>query len=71
MRAQTRFLASEAARRGVGGRGETADEEEEKAQEWAVEWEDSEDDGYEPEVVAPCGSATLALVPRAACGVRL
>ncbi|EER97999.1 uncharacterized protein LOC8086421 [Sorghum bicolor] len=50
VRAQTRFLASEAARRGVGGRGETADEEEEKAQEWAVEWEDSEDDGYEPEI---------------------
>lgn len=46
---QMRFLASEAARGGVGGRGAAADSEEE-AQEWAVEWEDSEDDGYEPEI---------------------
>lgn len=62
MRAQTRFLASEAARGGVGGREATTDDEEEAAQEWAVEWEDSEDDGYEAEV-APFGSATLAWSP--------
>ena len=42
---QTRSLASEAARGGVGGRDDDADGEEE-AREWAVEWEDSEDDGY-------------------------
>ncbi|CAD6226723.1 unnamed protein product [Miscanthus lutarioriparius] len=49
VRAQTRSLASEAARGGVGGREATTDDEE-GAQEWAVEWEDSEDDGYEPEI---------------------
>ncbi|CAD6221147.1 unnamed protein product [Miscanthus lutarioriparius] len=50
VRAQTRFLASEAARGGVGGREATTDDEEEAAQEWTVEWEDSEDDDYEPEI---------------------
>jgi hypothetical protein len=66
---QTRFLASEAARRGVGGRGPAADSEEE-VQEWAVEWEDSEDDGYEPEV-ATSGSATLAWPPGPPSSLRL
>ncbi|PUZ68439.1 hypothetical protein GQ55_2G028400 [Panicum hallii var. hallii] len=47
---QTRSLASEAARGGVGGREEEEEEEEEEAREWAVEWEDSEDDGYDPEI---------------------
>ncbi|CAN6165173.1 unnamed protein product [Urochloa humidicola] len=44
---QTRSLASEAARGGAGGRdaGTEGDDEE-----WAVEWEDSEDDGYNPEI---------------------
>ncbi|CAL5076800.1 unnamed protein product [Urochloa decumbens] len=44
----TRSLASEAARGGIGGReaGSTDGEDEE----WAVEWEDSEDDGYDPEI---------------------
>jgi hypothetical protein len=51
---QTRSLASEAARGGVGGR-EGEEEEEEEAREWAVEWEDSEDDGYDPEV-RPCAA---------------
>ncbi|KAL6880201.1 hypothetical protein ACP4OV_011766 [Aristida adscensionis] len=41
-----RSLASEAARGGAGARGTGAEEEEE----WAVEWEDGEDDGAEPEI---------------------
>ncbi|WVZ61923.1 hypothetical protein U9M48_011730 [Paspalum notatum var. saurae] len=51
--AQARSLASAAARGGVGvGAHEsgTEDDEQEEAQEWAVEWEDSEDDGYEAEI---------------------
>jgi hypothetical protein len=42
---QTRALASEAARGGGREAGSAGDDEE-----WAAEWEDSEDDGYEPEV---------------------
>ncbi|TKW30484.1 hypothetical protein SEVIR_2G040800v4 [Setaria viridis] len=43
---QSRALASEAARGGVRGREAGSEDDEE----WAVEWEDSEDDGYEPEI---------------------
>nr|CAB3502700.1 unnamed protein product [Digitaria exilis] len=45
-RTQTLSLASEAARGGVGGRQSSTDDDEE----WGVEWEDSEDDGHEPEI---------------------
>ncbi|CAN6181290.1 unnamed protein product [Urochloa humidicola] len=44
---QTRSLASEAARGGAGGRDAGAEGD---GEEWAVEWEDSEDDGYDPEI---------------------
>ncbi|XP_062189539.1 uncharacterized protein LOC133892659 [Phragmites australis] len=47
---RTRALASEAARGGGGGAREGGLGDEEEAQEWAVEWEDSEDEGVEAEV---------------------
>ncbi|KAL6647035.1 hypothetical protein ACP70R_014472 [Stipagrostis hirtigluma subsp. patula] len=46
--AATRALATEAARGGAGARSEAGTEDE--APEWAVEWEDSDDDGAEPEI---------------------
>ncbi|KAK3124468.1 hypothetical protein QOZ80_7BG0586960 [Eleusine coracana subsp. coracana] len=51
-RAQKRSLASTAARGGAAGPGDVDDEDdsEGEAQEWAVEWEDSEDEGVEPEI---------------------
>ncbi|CAN6196904.1 unnamed protein product [Urochloa humidicola] len=45
--AQTRSLASEATRGGVGGRDAGTEGD---GEEWVVEWEDSEDDGYDPEI---------------------
>ncbi|TVT97880.1 hypothetical protein EJB05_56842, partial [Eragrostis curvula] len=51
--APTRSLASGTARGGAAGPGAVDsddDEEEGEAQEWAVEWEDSEDEGVEPEI---------------------
>ncbi|TVU41412.1 hypothetical protein EJB05_14927, partial [Eragrostis curvula] len=52
--APTRSLASGTARGGAAGPGavdsDDDEEEEGEAQEWAVEWEDSEDEGVEPEI---------------------